>query len=53
MAVENITGADAVPRGVIENSNKYTREVATEEKETIPEQMLKEEKKGLIFDTYV
>ncbi len=50
MKIDNITGADAIPKGVMENSRNYTNEVASKE-DKIQTATIKEENKGNLVDT--
>lgn len=50
MAIQSISGADAVPTGVIENSRVYTEESSRIEGQHLREKP-KEENKGTKIDT--
>ncbi|MBP7583067.1 MAG: hypothetical protein KBA61_03470 [Spirochaetes bacterium] len=50
MAIQSISGADAVPQGVFENSKVYTEESSRIEGQQLRERP-KEENKGTRIDT--
>ncbi len=54
MAVQSITGADAMPQGSLESSRVYNEQASRIEEQKIvenPKNVLQEENKGIMIDT--
>lgn len=54
MAVQSITGADAMPQGSLESSRVYNEQASRIEEQKLvenPRNVLQEEKKGIMIDT--
>lgn len=51
MKIENIAGANVIPRGVMENSTKYVDSVTTDKKEPDVLEKIRDESKGNKIDT--